>query len=277
MGFRRGLRSTSIRPCSIWRGGSGVRARKGWPGGASRTTNQTAMVASAVKSDGGAEHGAPADGLRGPGQRRGGGQVAEQADGQDHGGEGGEAVRREPAGDHHHAADEHDAEAGAHQHAAGQQDRPGRRQGEDDAADGGEDEHADHGAAWAVTVEQEAAGDLHGGEAEEEGACKPTQGFRPDGQVAHQVQADGDVGGAEKMAGDVGSGQCRDDDQAPAVGERAPLGGLHRWGDVPLIVENCSAGVLNSRPYAALVCSSRPRPLPPCRQPGALRRGEVVE
>ena len=209
------------------------------------------------EDDGGAEHDAPADGLRGPGQRGGGGQVAEQADGQDHGGEGGEAVRREPAGDHHHAADEHDAEAGAHQHAAGQQDRPGRRQGEDDAADGGEDEHADHGTAWAVTVEEEAAGDLHGGEAEEEGACKPAQGFRPDRQVAHQVQADGDVGGAEKMAGDVGSGQCRDDDQAPAVGERAPLGGLHRWGDVPLIVENCAAGVLSSRPYAALVCSSR--------------------
>ena len=197
------------------------------------------------EDDGGAEHGAPADGLRGPGQRGGGGQVAEQADGQDHGGEGGEAVRREPAGDHHHAADEHDAEAGAHQHAAGQQDRPGRRQGEDDAADGGEDEHADHGTARAVTVEEEAAGDLHGGEAEEEGARKPAQGFRPDGQVAHQVQADGDVGGAEEMAGDVGSGQCRDDDQAPAVGERAPLGGLHRWGDVPLIVENCSAGVLS--------------------------------
>ena len=126
-----------------------------------------------------------------------------------------------------------------------EQDRPGRRQGEDDAADGGEDEHADHGAAWAVTVEQEATGDLHGGEAEEEGASKPTQGFRPDGQVAHQVQADGDVGGAEKMAGDVSSCQCHDDDQAPAVGERAPLGGPHRWGDVPLIVE-ASARVLSS-------------------------------
>jgi hypothetical protein len=29
------------------------------------------------------------------------------------------------------------------------------------------------------------------------------------------------------MAGDIGGGQCRDDDQAPAVGER-PLGRLHR-------------------------------------------------
>src|SRR5204863_7337165 len=123
---------------------------------------------------------------------------------------------------------------------AGQQDRPGRRQGEDDAAEGGEDEHADYGTAWAVTVEEEAAGDLHGGEAEEEGACKSTQGFRPDGQVAHQVQADGDVGGAKKMAGDVGSGQRSDDDQAPAVGKRAPLSGPHRWGDVPLTVENCA-------------------------------------
>jgi hypothetical protein len=30
------------------------------------------------------------------------------------------------------------------------------------------------------------------------------------------------------MAGDIGGGQCRDDDQAPAVGERAPLGRPHR-------------------------------------------------
>ena len=257
MGLRRGLRSTSIRPRSIWRGGSGVRARKGWPGGASRTTSQTAMVRERGEDDGGAEHDAPADGLRGPGQRGGGGQVAEQADGQDHGGEGGEAVRREPTGDHHHAADEHDAEAGAHQHAAGQQDRPGRRQGEDDAADGGEDEHADHGTARAVAVEEEAAGDLHGGEAEEEGARKPAQRFRPDGQIAHQVQADRDVGGAEEMAGDIGSGQRRDDDQAPAVGERAPLGGLHRRGDVLLLLKNCSAGDFSGTTYAASVRSSR--------------------
>lgn len=82
-------------------------------------------------------------------------------------------------------------------------------------------------------VEEEAAGDLHGGEAEEEGARQRAQGFRPDGQVAHQVEADGDVGGAEEMAGDIGSGQCRDDDQAPAVGEGAPLGGPHRWGVCP--------------------------------------------
>ena len=47
-------------------------------------------------------------------------------------------------------------------------------------------------------------------------------------QIAHQVEADGDVGGAEKMAGDIGDGQCRDDDQPPAVGEGLPLGGLHR-------------------------------------------------
>jgi DNA invertase Pin-like site-specific DNA recombinase len=49
--LRRGLRSTSTKPCSIWRGGdSAVRARKGWPGGASRTTNKTVMVANAVKT-----------------------------------------------------------------------------------------------------------------------------------------------------------------------------------------------------------------------------------
>jgi hypothetical protein len=63
------------------------------------------------------------------------------------------------------------------------------------------------------------------------------QRFRPDREVAHQVEADGDVGGAEKMAGDVGCGQCPDDDQTPAVGDRAPLGRLHRWGDIPLLVE----------------------------------------
>ena len=54
--------------------------------------------------------------------------------------------------------------------------------GEDDAADGGEDQHADHGAARAEAVEEEAAGDLHGGEAEEERACQRAQGFRPDGR-----------------------------------------------------------------------------------------------
>jgi pimeloyl-ACP methyl ester carboxylesterase len=130
--------------------------------------------------------------------------------------------------------------------AIAQQDRPGRRQGEDDAADGGKDQHAGHGATWAEVVEQKAAGNLRGGEAEEEGACKRAQGFGPDGQIAHQVQADGDVGGAEEMAGDIGSGQCRDDDQAPAVGEGALLGRPHRWEDVPLLVENCPAGFLGS-------------------------------
>ena len=91
----------------------------------------------------------------------------------------------------------------------------------------GEDQHADHGMARPETIEEEAAGDLHRGKAEEERAGQRAQRFRPDGQVAHQIEADGDVGGAEKMAGDIGGGQGRDDDQAPAVGER-PLGGLHR-------------------------------------------------
>ena len=50
IGLRRGLLNTSTRPCSIWRGDSGVRSKKGWPGGASRTTSQTAMVASAMKT-----------------------------------------------------------------------------------------------------------------------------------------------------------------------------------------------------------------------------------
>jgi hypothetical protein len=145
--------------------------------------------------------------------------------------------RREPARDYHHAADEHDAEAGAHQHTPGKQDRPSRGQGEDDAPDGGEDEHADHGTPWAETVKEEAAGDLRGGEAEEKRAGKPTQGFRPDCQLAHQVQADGDVGGAEEMAGNVGSRQCCYNDQAPTVGEGAPLGGPHGWGGSPLMLK----------------------------------------
>jgi len=122
-------------------------------------------------------------------------------------------------------------------HTAGEQDRPRRRQREDDAARRGEDEHADQAATRAETVEQEAAGNLSGGEAEEEGACQRTQRFRPDGEVAHQVEADRDVGGAEEMAGDIGDGQCRDDDQASAVGGGMPLGGPHRWGNVPLLVE----------------------------------------
>jgi hypothetical protein len=50
---------------------------------------------------------------------------------------------------------------------------------QDDAADGGKDELANHGTAWAEMVDEEAVGDLHSGEAEEEGACKRVQGFRP--------------------------------------------------------------------------------------------------
>jgi hypothetical protein len=61
------------------------------------------------------------------------------------------------------------------------------------------------------------------------------------------------------MAGDIGRGQCRDDDEAPAVGVGAPLGGPHRLGDVPRLVENCPAGVLGSRAYAAPACGSRLR------------------
>ena len=45
------------------------------------------------------------------------------------------------------------------------------------------------------------------------------------------------------MAGDIGCGQCRDDDQAPAVGERAPLGGWHRWGVVPFLVAPSLCGL----------------------------------
>jgi len=67
------------------------------------------------------------------------------------------------------------------------------------------------------------------------------------------------------MTGDIGSGQRRDDDQAPAVGEGAP----HRWGDVPLLVENFSEGVLSRRAYAALACSSRQRHEP-------ARRGDRI-
>jgi hypothetical protein len=74
---------------------------------------------------------------------------------------------------------------------------------------------------------KKAAGNLHRGEAEEERTGQRAQRFRPDSEVAHQIEADGDVGGAEKMAGDIGGGHGRDDDQAPAVGQR-PLGGLHR-------------------------------------------------
>ena len=179
------------------------------------------------EDDDGTEHRPPADRLRRPGQRRGGGEVAEQADRQHHGCQRRETVRRKPARDHHHAADQHHAAAGAHQCAAGQQHRPVRRQREQGAAEAGDDEHADHGIARPETIEEEAAGNLHRGEAEEERAGQRAQGFRPDRQVAHQIEADGDVGGAEKMAGDIGGGQCRDDDQAPAVGQR-PLGGLHR-------------------------------------------------
>ena len=194
---------------------------------------------------------APADRLRGPGQRRGGDEIAEQADRQHHGGERGEAIRRKPSRDHHHAADQHDAKTRAHQDAAGEQDRPGRRQSEDGGACRGEDEHAGDREPRAKMVEQEAARDLHGGEAEEERPRQRSQRFGTDREVAHQVEADGDVGSAEKMAGDIGGSQCRDDDQAPAVGEGAPHGGLYRQGYVPLLVENCPAGSLNRDPMRA--------------------------
>jgi hypothetical protein len=105
--------------------------------------------------------------------------------------------------------------------------QPTRRQREQGAAEAGYDQHADHGMARPETIEEEAAGNLHRGEAEEERTGQRAQRFRPDSEVAHQIEADGDVGGAEKMAGDIGGGHGRDDDQAPAVGQR-PLGGLHR-------------------------------------------------
>jgi hypothetical protein len=112
------------------------------------------------------------------------------------------------------------------------------------AAAGGEDEHAGDASAWAEMVEQEAAGDLHGGEAEEEGTGKRAQGFRPDGEVAHQIEADGNVGGTEEMAGHIGCGQRGDDDQAPAVGEGAPLGRLHRWGMFRFLLKIARPSVL---------------------------------
>jgi hypothetical protein len=60
------------------------------------------------------------------------------------------------------------------------------------------------------------------------------------------------------MAGDIGSGQCRDDDQAPAVGEGAPLvdridGGMSRF--LLKIAQQ-----VFSVAYAALACSSRLEP-----------------
>jgi hypothetical protein len=47
-------------------------------------------------------------------------------------------------------------------------------------------------------------------------------------QAKAKLEADWRLFEAEEMAGDIGSGQCRDDDQAPAVEEGAPLGGPHR-------------------------------------------------
>jgi hypothetical protein len=126
-------------------------------------------------------------------------------------------------------------EACTHQDAPGEQHRPGRCQGEDDAADGGEDEHADHGTARAIAVEQEAARYLHCGEAEEKSSCEPAKRLRPDRQVTHQVQADRDVRSAKEMAGYVRDRQCCDDDQASAIRQVAPLDGAHRWG-CPMIL-----------------------------------------
>jgi hypothetical protein len=55
------------------------------------------------------------------------------------------------------------------------------------------------------------------------------------------------------MAGDTGRGQCRDNDQAPAAREGAPLGGPHRWGYASLLVETSRLAFLNSRADAAFM------------------------
>ena len=86
-----------------------------------------------------------------------------------------------------------------------------------------EQQHAGDRAARAEAVEEEAAGDLHRREAEEEGAGQRAQRFRPDVQVAHQVEPDRDIGRPEEVAGDVGGRQGGDDHQA-----LAPQGG-HAW------------------------------------------------
>ena len=114
---------------------------------------------------------------------------------------------------------DHDGEhfqlAGAQQRPAGKQHRPIRRRREDDAAESGKHQHGDNGAARAEAIEEEAAGNLHGRETEEERAGQRAQGTGADRQVAHQVEADRDVGGSEEMAGHIGRRQGRDDDQAP--------------------------------------------------------------
>jgi len=123
---------------------------------------------------------------------------------------------------------------------AGEQHRPARRQREDGAASRGEDQHARprlrRGPKWSNRKPQ---GICMAAKPKKNAPVSAPSAFRPDRKIAHQVEPDGDVGGAEEMAGDIGGGQCRDDDQAPAVGERAPRGGRHRWGVVPLLVEIC--------------------------------------
>ena len=65
--------------------------------------------------------------------------------------------------------------------------------------------------------------------------------------------------GPEEMAGDIGRGQCRDDDQAPAVGKRAPHRGAHRLGSVPLVVAwQAFPGVEPMRPWLPVQGCDRP-------------------
>jgi len=71
----------------------------------------------------------------------------------------------------------------AHQHTAGEQDRPARGQGEDGAADGGEDKHAGHAAPRAENGRTGSRREIcMAAKPKKEGACQRAEGFRPNGR-----------------------------------------------------------------------------------------------
>ena len=67
----------------------------------------------------------------------------------------------------------------------------------------------------------------HSREAEEKRTRQAAERFRPDAEITHEVEADGDVRRTEKMAGDIGGRQRHHDDQAPAMGKGWSLARAH--------------------------------------------------
>ncbi len=133
---------------------------------------------------------APADPFRREGERRGGHQRTDGADGNLQARQRGEPVRREPAAIDHQRPHEHGRAADAHQHAGQREPRFALRRGEDEAAQNGDADGGDHGDARAVPVEQDADGDLRDREGEEEGSRENAEVFWREAEIGGEIWRD---------------------------------------------------------------------------------------